>query len=90
MVPRNLMKEWMNQGEQDIDAGEDTLYAKLLVMVRHKYATFLKGAMTAIKGGGKVGVGSSWWLERVDPVFRINKEPDNNVENITVVTRMKK
>jgi hypothetical protein len=46
--------------------------------------------MTAIKGGGKVGVGSSWWLERVDPVFRINKEPDNNVENITVVTRMKK
>jgi len=90
MIPRNLMKEWMNQGEQDIDVGEDTLYARLLVMVRHKYATFLKGAMNAIKGGGKVGVGSSWWLERVDPVFRINKEPDNNVENITVVTRMKK
>ena len=90
MVPRNLMKEWMNQGEQDVDEDKDTLYARLFINIRHKYASYLKGAMKAIKEGGKMGIGSSWWLERVDPTFRINKEPDNNVENITITTRVRK
>lgn len=89
-VPRNKCKEWMNQGEIDIDNGERTIYAQFLAMVRHAYAEYLRNAMRQIKNGDKVGIGNSWWLERVDPTFRINKEPEANVENITVNTKMRK
>lgn len=68
-VHQTTFYAWMNQGEKDFQAGENTLQAKLWTTIKKSYATYVKSAKEEMKSREKGWQSIAWWLERTNPFF---------------------
>ena len=78
---------WMKQGEEDFNAGNETLYAQYFDSIKKAQAIFVKQMGIEIRKGEAGWQAKSWWLERTRNDFMPKQTIESNTEDgkVTVV-----
>ena len=77
---------WTKRGEEDYDAGNETVYAAFFAATKKSYARFIKKSRDLIRSGTKGWQGVCWWLERTNPMFMPKQQIQADDEGkVTVV-----
>ena len=67
---RETLRAWMDRGEKEADAGEETVFSRLFRLIRQKMAeTVARNVALIQKAGGnpQTWTAAAWWLERRHP-----------------------
>ena len=68
-INRTTYRNWMERGEADDDAGEETEFSAFFTLIKKSYAMFVKDCKAKIREGAPGWQGTAWWLERTNSRF---------------------
>lgn len=77
-------QNWMNKGELDLEAGDDTLEATLYYRIKKTYADVVRASVKKIKSGDRSWTGEAWIRQRRDNEFMDKQEITSDNEKVVV------
>lgn len=77
-------QNWMNQGEEDINNGIESLYATLYNRIKKTYARVVRDSVQKIKSGDRSWTAEAWIRQRRDNEFMDKQQINSGGESVIV------
>lgn len=73
-ISQPCYNDWMRQGEQDADAGIESLFSTFYLVIKKSRVEFEMNCLADIRSGRPGWQGAAWVLERTNPKYMPKQE----------------